>query len=704
MIATTYDGAAVYLVTERPEWSQRDTGTFTLIGNAESSLSNRESRRAYDDLIRVALKYTARVRDAEARALIGALRTLKQQPVALPFWPGEQFWPNRAAAPWTGGLMLAWKDDWSQWEIYSAADVAAHTEPTWPTSLTRWAPLLWGFLKPDQDSRWLAPSLQDWAVEFAEASPAAWALQPATGSWSAGPLPPAGYSNAPDLFPTRPRFAEVDHTLTVRVSRTQTGFRREPSTTFYPQAVAQICGQGFQLTDMAAIARLVAFYGSHGAAASFWVSAAFACAKLTADIADGDTVIDVADTAMVSTGDYVALIDAAGAIVGRRVTDKTSTTLTLNSAPGARTAAATYLAPLLLCRWDDNQLEVEWKHGNLATAKTRLREVPAEYSPAADETLAGSLGELPTRALLYQFTQTLGATVTTWRYTSFREDVTDATPNTWASADFAHGDLRRSLNLERDELELISQIFTGNPLLPFITLNAEARLAIRISEADVDGADVDNVTPIFTGEVTRIGRVGSKLTPTLTPQGRRMDQLVPAVVRGLQCPWMVYSDGCGLDRDDWEFTAHVANPVSSAWPFELNLATLARVVGSPPTFFVDWFAGGWIEWGTGADLQRRGILTSTNPVSNALTLTLSRWWTGTAPAAGATVRIWPGCDKLASTCKAYNAGNNPRGKFDNYRPASPPTGGGVGGKPFMPAGNPASTQNASGGSAGKKGS
>ena len=698
MIPTTYGGADVYLVTERPEWSQRVSGTFSLVANAESSLTNREARRAYDDLIRVKLKYVARVRDSEARALIGTLRTLKQQPVAVPFWPGEQFWSNRASASFAGGLMLAWKDDWSQWQIYSATDA----EPTWPAAGDRWAPLLWGFLTPDQASGWLAPSLQDWTVEFTEASPAAWALSPQSGGgWSAGPLPPAGYGSAPHLFPVRPQFAGVQHTLTVRVTRQPTGFRRQQATTFYPQAVAQICEQGFNLTSMATIARLVAFYGSHGAASSFWVSAAFAAAKLTADIGAGDTVLQVADTGMVAPGDYLALIDGTGAIVGRRVTATTATTITLDSAPGARAAAATYLAPLLLCRWDANELAVEWLHGQFATAKTQLREVPAEYVPAADETLGTTLGQLPTRAILYTFTQTLGATVTTWRYTSFRQDVSDGT-HTWASADFSHGELRRSLNLERDELKLESQIFTGNPLLPFIKLEAEAGLTVEIIEADWNGTGVVNLATVFKGETTKPGRSGSKLTPTLTPQGRRMDTLVPTVMRGVQCPWMVYSPGCGLDRANWKFTAAVANPVSSAWPFELKLSGLARAVGSAPSYFTDWFAPGWIEWGSGADLQRRGILASTNPVSGALTVTLSRWWTGAGPSVGDTVSLYPGCDKLAATCKAYNAGNNPTGKFDNYRPAVATAGGGFGGLPFMPANNQSATP-ASTASLGKKG-
>ena len=374
----------------------------------------------------------------------------------------------------------------------------------------------------------------------------------------------------------------------------------------------------------------------------------------------------------------------------------------MDSAPGARAAADTYLAPLLLCRWDATELDVEWTHGGFATAKTKLREVPAEYAPATGETRGTTLGALPTRALLYLFTQTLGAHVSTWRYTSFRQDLSDGT-NTWATADFAHDALRRSLNLERDEVALTSRIFTGNPLLPFISLNAEARLAIEILEADVVGTAVSSLTPIFTGEVTRIGRVGAKLTSTLTAQGRRMDQLVPAVVRGVQCPWMLFSTGCGLDRANWKFTANVAGTVSGAWPFALDLAVLARAVGTAPTYFADWFAGGWIEWGSGADLQRRGILTSTNPVSNTLTLTLSRGWSGTGPSAGNAVSLWPGCDRLASTCQAYNAGNNLRGKFDNYRTTSTTTTGGFGGKPFMPLGNPATTQDNANGSAGKKG-
>lgn len=684
MIATNFNSIDLLLVTERPEWSQSMEGTFTLLNDVQSSLTSREGRRSYDDLIRVSLRYTARVREAEARALIGQLRTLKDQPVALPFWPGERFWSDRAGAEFDGGLRLAFKDDWSQCEIYQAGGA----EPAWPTAGDRWCPLLWGFLRAEQPTKWLSPSLFDWSVEFMEAGPAAYALRPAAGSWTAGPLPPSGYTTAPYLFPIRPVFSEVTDTLTVRVSRATTGFRREQSTTFYPQAVAHLAEQGFELRSRAEIARLVRFFQEHGTASSMWVAAAFAAARLTADIGAGDTVLHVEDTGMLMVGDgtddYLALIDGAGTIVGRRVTGLTATTITLNTAPGAMSAAATYLAPLILVRLDEPKLEVAWKHGAFASAKLRFREVPAEYRPPTDETLGTTQGALTPRVWLYEFTANTGDPPQINRYTSFRENVDDGT-NIWHTADFTHGELRRSLNLERDELELTARVFDGNPLLPQVCLQAELPLTVRVLHATA-GAPATDLTAFCSGEVTSVKIRGSQLTAKLTPGGRRFDQQLPRLMRGPGCNHFLFGAGCGLGEAAWKFTATVASPVSSAFPHVLNLTGLHRVTGTDPAYAANWFALGYVEWGTGAARQRRGILASTNPVSGALSLTLARWFTGTAPAAGATVTLRPGCDLQFSTCGA---------KFGNTL--------NFGGHPFTPAGNPSLIKKSSSTGGGKKG-
>lgn len=196
------------------------------------------------------------------------------------------------------------------------------------------------------------------------------------------------------------------------------------------------------------------------------------------------------------------------------------------------------------------------------------------------------------------------------------------------------------------------------------------------------------VSVVFTGNVTKPRVRGKKLLATLVPGGVAFDQQVPRFVLGASCNHAIgpnpdgsylMSYGCGLLKADWKFTAAVTTPIASAYPFELNVDGLARDVGATPTYFADWFANAVIEVGTGANIQRRRILSSTLPAAGAMTVTVDRWFT-TTPADNDPVVIYPQCDGRLETCKAYHASTNPTGKFNNDDA--------FGGHPFIPHGNP----------------
>jgi hypothetical protein len=203
----------------------------------------------------------------------------------------------------------------------------------------------------------------------------------------------------------------------------------------------------------------------------------------------------------------------------------------------------------------------------------------------------------------------------------------------------------------------------------------------------VEGADL-TATVIFTGEVTKPKVRGKKILATLVPGGVAFDQQVPRFLFGPLCNHLtganpdggyLMSYGCGLLKADWKFTASVTTPISSAYPFELNVDGLARVTGAAPAYFADWFANAVLEIGSGANVQRRRILSSTLPVAGAMTVTLNQWFT-TSPADNAPVVIYPQCDGRWVTCQAYHAANNPEGRFANADA--------FGGHPFIPHGNP----------------
>ena len=172
---------------------------------------------------------------------------------------------------------------------------------------------------------------------------------------------------------------------------------------------------------------------------------------------------------------------------------------------------------------------------------------------------------------------------------------------------------------------------------------------------------------------------GSRIRAQCVSAGLLFDRKIPRFLLQQRCNYSLFAAGCTLLQSNWKFTATVSNPGTVGYPFTFELSSLARVTGSTPTYFTDWFAGGWIEFGTGANTQRRPILRSTNPVAGVLTVTISRDPVP-FPSIGNTVVLYPGCDGRKESCHAYNGTTNPQGKFDNFS--------NFGGHPFVPPGNP----------------
>ena len=174
MISTTYNAATVFLVTDPPDWSvSSPQADFTLTRDTTTGLTKREARRPFSASLLTKFKYDATVSDAALRALQGSLRAMTTENAVVPLWPAMTQWQNRASANLGGGLMVVWKDDWSQFSIYSSTD----TVPSWPAATDNWAPALMGFLKPTQPELF-TPDTAMWSVDFTESSPSAFSLQP----------------------------------------------------------------------------------------------------------------------------------------------------------------------------------------------------------------------------------------------------------------------------------------------------------------------------------------------------------------------------------------------------------------------------------------------------------------------------------------------------------------------------------------------
>jgi len=691
MISTTFAGQAVRILQARPNWAERVQSTHELVLGSAASLSNREARRPHAAALRSSLSFRALLQDAELRALGTALRGLGKDPVLCPFWPAARPWSQRATAPIQGGLNLVWTADWSTWGLYTTV------EPGWPAAGDNWAPVLWGNLGSRGDlanASWYNSRLADLAIAIEEDGPAGYALAPVAGTVTAGPLPPTGYGTAPRLLPFVPHFERLAESITLRIDRQGTGFRRQQAAEFYPQTAVRIQELAYQLRSGAEAAALMAFLRDHaGRGSAFWAPSWVSAAVLTADVASAATVLQVADSGGVLVGDYLALIHE-GQVIGRRVTAVGAGTITVSAAVGTDLPRQALVSHLNLARLDSPRLTLDWTHTDLAETSLRVRELPTEYSPGADETVGTTLGQLPERSYLYDFTRDHGGTLLHDRFTSYESDVTYG-GHTWVSADIEHRGIEHGMALDSGRIDLLSRVFDANPLVALATIRAEVPVRLTIMSADVAAGVASNIQILAAGEVDKAALRGDRINGHLTPGGRLLSQQAPRFEVGPSCNHMLFSNGCGLSRSAWRHTALINGAPTAVFPFAVSLDGLARTTGPTPTWFADWFAHGVLEIGTlgTATWQRRWILTSTGPISGAFTVQLHRPL-DPLPADNTAVVLYPGCDLTEASCRAYHVSTNPLGKFDNFAA--------FGGHPQVPASNPSLVKLSSNLGGGKK--
>lgn len=703
MIQTTYGGQAVFILNDAPSWLKGYSTEFDSPTDYQQSLTMRETRRPYASTLRTVVKQTCVVSGASLRLLQGSLRGLKAQPVLNPFWPAVSFWSARASMKIVGGLLIAYKRDWSQYEIY----LNGGAEPGWPLASDLVAPLLWGFLK-SADAKFINVDAATLPVEFTEASQAAYALSFVSGAFATGPTP-AGYASPPTLLPFRQDHRDVTESFVVAVSQRDVGFQREQSRTFYPQDVHRAQVARLTVSGASNVATLLAWFDSvAGEGGSFWAASSLSVGYLANDALAGDTALTWGD-ANVIAGDYICTWKSDGSIATAKISTVVGNVITVATAFGVALKAGQPFYALSLARLDRGKLTLNWASPTLVSATLRWSEVRPETLVPGSETLGTTIGKLAQRIVLFDFYRDFGnGTVTHYRFTSYEADVTYSA-NVYAHGPYSAGDVSTSLNLEEDSCEIESMLTkpdatldTNNPLVLDVILGAEAPLKVVITFADYDGITVTNATQVFSGDCVDISRAGNVVKASCKLGSSLFDTELPVLVKGVMCPHLrgspgdgthLISQGCtGPDaimlRSKWKFTGLVANPISVAYPYALKLGTLVGVGTSAAAalagagIFANWFGYGVVEWGAGANVQRRLIIGSTVVSGGTITLTLHRYF-GSAPALNDVVTFYPGCDGVAATCQAFDATDNPTGKYGNFD--------NFGGDPQTPTGNPTTT-------------
>lgn len=660
MISTTFDGQSVLLLNDAPDWGSPVGVTFDLVSQFEEGLTGRESRRPHAATLRAKVRFRLTIQGTDAFTLKNALRGYQAQPVIVPFWPLAETWANRANIAATG-LRVAYKADWSTWELYTTV------EPGWVLADDMVAPAFWGRLE-DQEMLWLNATVAQFDVSFIETGPTTYALIPGGQTFQPGPNL-AGYATNPRLWPTALDWRDVPESFSVRIIREQLGFGRAPFETIYPQTNVREAQFRTITQSSAECWKLLRFFSDHGAGKAFWTPTWHSSAVMAADLTAGSSALSVQSAVGIQAGDYLAFIQGTGIQATSRTSTIVGNTVNLNSTPGAFAAADTVVATLVLARFDKPRLGLEFIMGSVAQGAVSVVELPQEYSPAADETLGTTIGLLTTRGYIYELTQTIGVTTTTTRLTSYEADLTVG-GNTYTARKVDHGTVKQSLFLDRDEIEIRSEIVAGDPLVKLATGNSEAPVRLTIKSVDVSGATGSNDTVLFNGDIIGLAVRGSRLTAKAVSAGTVFDRIYPRFRMQVGCNHALFSPGCALLKAQWQFTASVLNPGTPGFPFTFDLFNLTRTIGSVPTITSGWFAGGWAEFGTGSNLTRRAIIDNGPNAAGNITITLARD-PSPFPNALASVKLFPGCDGARTTCAD---------KFANYL--------NFGGHPFTPATNP----------------
>jgi hypothetical protein len=445
VIETELDGETAFLLNDTPNFKRDYKVTVRSILDSQEGLTKREARRAYSTTLLFDLNFSVAVTGADLRTLQGQLRSIEDQQVLTPFWPAVSSWLSRAGMKVTGGLLVAFKRDWSQWEVYENG-----SEPGWPDDNDYVAPLLVGFLKTAPK---LFPGNPSFAIidfDFSESSKQEYALSFEASAFSAGPSL-TGYDTAPRLLPFVPTFRGIQSKIDVRVQRESVGFTREQSATFYSHEPWEDNVSAYWARSLSDIASVLYWYRTQsGQGAPFWSLSPLASCSLAIDADAADTSLTMSDVGGIQVNDQLSITQSNGTIITRKVTGIAGDVVTVASAFGVDLLAGQIFRRLSLSKLIDKALKLTFKSPVLMTWTMSLSEVRPEVFVPGDETVGVTIGKLTRRCLLYEFRMTIDGQTYIARLTSHERDVL-LNDFTYRKEDVAHGQIKQGLNLDRDE-------------------------------------------------------------------------------------------------------------------------------------------------------------------------------------------------------------------------------------------------------------
>lgn len=665
MIPIVRNSEEFYLLTWLPNWDGRYRVTLQRPVHVEPVVTGEEIRRVTADALRVSQEFPCLLTGDEARQAEEWLATLTNETVAVPFWPALAF-ARDGIGDFKSSLYVAFSSDFSYSEVFEV------NPPAWAIMEGMICPLLFGRLTT-RSITWDAPTQLLVTVAHTESGTPCQALRITPQTWELGPFHDPSTLQRRDLFPLRFNWASPKQDAVQNMETAEIGFGRDreedvlaaPAREFSAEAVA--CRR-------AEVAQLIAFFSDHSSAAPFWIQSPAQQFTLARDIHSGQQAIHQPGHG-VASGDWLSFSEGGSVVGFGKVARADDDGITLADPLPGMTAGYTFISRLPLVRFKADRLTIDFDAPDLASAQCDFRELSPETQGADFATSGLNLGAVAPKVWLYRLT----TSTTIERWTSHESEVQLA-GDEFLPGRIQHGDITSSITGSRDSVTITSGVSVSEIARAIIAREVFGRARVEIIEADRSEAGARDGRIVFSGEVESATKSGITVTLRCKPWPGISEVRIGRFKIQPTCNHVLYSVGCALPRDDWQFNAVMASPGGKGWPYVFGLSGLVRSSGGAPAYSANWFAGGWIEVGS----DKIPVRASTVPAAGSMSITLARD-PRPFPSSGDSVRLFPGCDGRWDTC---------RSKFAN--------GLNFGGHPHVPISNPSLVKLSTAANGGKK--
>ena len=480
------------------------------------------------------------------------------------------------------------------------------------------------------------------------------------------------------LWDIAPNFSRpLDWTEMPDVFYQQVGFLRREQLRDYQHKVPRGQELEFYQADRTSISKIENFWRTSLATTlRFCVPTYRGDLRMLADTPGGSTLIrceksEFSDPAREpQPGDpFIALIDSSNNVTPYQVStsdlpSETDLNATVNVT--ALPAATTIVSALLLARFSDPTLEWDFTTPYLATARIKFVDLPAEYAgdylsstlilENGTDTFVAEDGStiliteptsvlppiLPQPAYLFILTE-VGITVS--RYTSYEQAITIASGSyagTYTPAPFGFDKVKTTLKLDQEKMDIQSFKFVNNPLNKLWPFALDGILTIEIVEVDSQNPSSATAVSRFFGDVWSID---SAYKAVAIPFGNLFDRKFPRFLFQVTDNYTQFSPMTQISASSFQYTGTLPAVIDTT--AQTIAVTSAAAYAQVPSFF----AGGWLETGSGAIFERRAIYESVpSSTANVITLYIDR---PLLKAAGSqSVNFYPGYDGSIDQCDA----------------------------------------------------